>query len=292
MTRSRAPEHCPVCGVDPIETLTLSNGAPLLRCPRCLMGWWAWGEFSPGEFYDRSYFQSWHACKGYNDYQALAAGQRRTARARLRTLARMHRSTGARSRPSRLFDLGCGTGVFVEQAGRQGWGAVGAEVSAYAADVARSRGLNVTCESIEDFSPAAEAYDCVTMWDVIEHLRDPGAALGKLAKALRPCGILALSTGDITAACARLCGSRWHLFNLPEHLYFFSPRSLRGLLGQAGLSVVAIRRELNWFSAGYLIERLLKSTGRVAARIPSRLGRITLPATLLDVVSVYAQKRD
>ena len=291
MTLAAAPQQCPVCDVDPVATLTLSNGEPLLRCPRCLLGWWNWPAFSPPEFYDESYFQSVREAKGYNDYRALESGQRRTARSRLSALAHAYAAAGARARPTRLLDVGCGTGVFVDQARRQGWGAVGIEVSGYAAAAARARGLNVTCESIEQFSPPAEAYDCVTMWDVIEHLRDPVAALSKMASALRPCGVLALSTGDITAACARFSGSRWHLFNLPEHLYFFSPKSLRGVLRQAGLTVVAVRRELNWFSAGYLLERLVKSIARKPAGIPGWLNNAVLPVTLLDVISVYAQRR-
>ncbi len=327
------PSRCPACDLPPRQGLLLANGSRLLQCPRCLMGWWNWNDFDAASFYDESYFQSAAAERGYDDYDSLEPGLRRTARTRLRALKRaadrasaclegvhlgchaeakrlhgmwMTRSQspsrppvrhavalpGHGGRPARLFDVGCGTGVFLDEARRSGLQVAGLEVSEYAAGRARARGLSVRTGPVDEFAGNCE-YDFVTLWDVIEHLKQPARTLERLGASLRPGGVLALSTGDLDSLCARLSGRRWHLFNLPEHLFFFTPRALRTLLTRAGLRPVFVRRELTWFPAGYLMERLGKFGFIPRTTLPDRrpaLRRLTIPMTLCDIVSVYAVK--
>lgn len=322
----QAPVLCIACNARPVRSFRLSNGADLLRCPRCLLGWWNWPAFDPREFYDASYFQSDTQAKGYDDYAALEPAIRLTAVERLTTidavLEREHRYTAIddlralgvrRSVPKPAFvpahhrrarvprgatepfmlDIGCGTGVFLDESRYRGWRPHGLEASAYAVQRARSRGLAVRQVAIEGVELPRSAFDCITMWDVIEHLRDPIGVIAESASALRPGGLLALSTGDISSLCARLSGPRWHLFNLPEHLFFHTPRSLRLLLMRAGLRVVSVRREVSWYTADYLVERLVKSLFRRSWRagaFRSWLRHFPIPATLADIVSVYAVK--
>jgi len=291
MPACRPPAVCPACKSLPRRRFRLHNQAWLKQCPRCLLAWWDWPALDPAAFYDESYFQSAEAGKGYDDYAGLEAGLRRTARARLRRIGR--RSAVGTAHVRTLLDVGCGTGVFLDEARRAGWQVRGVEVSAYAADQARHRGLDVACASSEGLDLPAEAYDCVTLWDTLEHVPDPAGVLNAAARALRPGGVLALSTGDITSFCARVTGPRWHLFNLPEHLYFFSPAALVRLLASAGCQVVQVAREVNWLPARYLLERLRKSPGVFNTLIgtltlPSAFSAAVIPATLGDVLGVYA----
>jgi len=295
-----APPHiCPACAGHPCRRLKLGDRVPLKQCPRCLLAWWDWPALNPVEFYDRDYFDSASQRKGYNNYAALEAGLRQTAAQRLRRIARLLAGSAGHPRDAvgrpRLLDIGCGTGIFLEVAGRAGWQAEGVEVSEYAARQARQRGLHVICQAIGDVALERATYDCVTLWDVIEHLPDPLEVLRKAAGALRAGGVLALSTGDVTSLCARLSGAAWHLFTLPEHLYFFSPTAIRRLFGRAGCKVVRVVREVNWVPVEYILERLGKSCGR-PGRLVDRLLKVlrvdrvrewVVPATLLDVIGVY-----
>lgn len=292
MTATGPPTTCVLCGRPPQRGYDLRNGAALLRCPECGLGWWAWPAFEPQAFYDESYFQSSADAKGYDDYAALETGVARTGRARLRRIRRLR----AASTPGRLLEIGCGTGVFLAEARRAGWEVSGIEVSAYAAERARQRGLPVTSRAIEDLELAAATFDCICLWDVIEHVRDPAGVLARVGAALRPGGVLALSTGDLASLCARISGAGWHLFNLPEHLFFFTPTCLRGLLARAGCRVEIVVREVNWVPLAYIVERLGKSRGRFGRLLAALLrvvprslrARSLVPATLLDVVGVYA----
>ncbi len=291
MKHLAAPRTCPACNRTPRCALRLTNGEWLLQCPRCLLAWWDWPAFEPAALYDESYFRGAGTSKGYDDYAALEPGLRRTARARLRRIARL---LGDPPVGRRLLELGCGTGVFLSEARDAGWEVAGVEVSAYAADQASARGLHVLAQAVEESVLPTCHYDCIALWDVLEHLREPAGVLRTLAGALRPGGVLALSTGDVTSLCARLCGMHWHLFNVPEHLFFYSPRALRTLLHRAGCRVADVTREWLWLPSRYLAERLRKTAGlpagcaTAAVRLADRRGLAAVPVTLLDVLGVYA----
>lgn len=309
------PQVCPACGVPPARPSCsvraglprLPGGQELLRCPLCGLGWWSWPQFDPSGFYDRSYFQSCTASssgaegsgeqcrwqpKGYDDYAALEPAARITARARLRRIGRVLGGHLPAVGACRLFEIGCGTGVFLDEARRAGWQVSGLEVSEYAAGEAVARGLEVVCQAVEDWSPPGAVFDCVALWDVLEHLRDPAGTLMRAAGSLRAGGVLAITTGDLSSLCARLSGARWHLFTLPEHLFFFTPTALRRLLSRAGCRIVRVTRETYWAPLSYLLERLSKSLGaakRPAA--PAWMTQVPIPANLLDVLGVYARRR-
>jgi len=275
-----------VCGRSPRTSFRLSNGERLLRCPGCGLGWWNWGSFDPARFYDHDYFQSPTASRGYSDYGALEPGLRRTARDRLQRIGRWL-ATHGETAPT-LRDLGCGTGVFLDE-GRARFQVSGVEVSAYASQLARARGLDVVQGAVEDDATTPGAYEVITLWDVIEHLRDPVGVVTMAARGLKPGGVLALSTGDLGSWCARLSGASWHLFNLPEHLFFFTPRSLVLILERAGLIVRQTVREVNWVPLRYVVERLTKTfSGRDRMLPLGFLGDRVVPATLGDVLGVYA----
>jgi len=191
----------------------------------------------------------------------------------------------------RLLDIGAAFGFAVSQARRAGWEATGIEISIAAARRAGDAAPGRVLVASALHTPFADAaFDVVTLWDVLEHLADPHAAIAEVARLLRPGGRLVLTTGDVGSLAARLFGARWHLYTLPEHLFFFSRRSLRELLGAHGLRVESERAEASLYTAGYLIERLRKTLlGRPRQRSGEWPGAgLRVPVNLFDIVTVQA----
>jgi SAM-dependent methyltransferase len=195
------------------------------------------------------------------------------------------------------LDVGCATGDFLEAARKAGVaGMRGVELSAFAVEQARSRGFPVERRDFADVEIAPASLDVVTMWDYIEHVPDPSASLRKAVAALRPGGYLALSTGDISSAVARLTGRFWHLMIPPRHLYFFTPGTMARLLADAGFAVVSCDRPGKrvpldfavWKAAAMLVPPIAPAVLRLATGIG--LGRLRPSMNLGDIMTVIARK--
>ena len=145
--------------------------------------------------------------------------------------------------PGHVLDVGCATGEFLSTMQQRGWSVAGIEPSPSAAARAREQlgAESVQAVPFEDAALPAAGYDLITLWDVLEHLADPAAALCRLAGALRPAGLLAVGVPSPDAWDARLFGPAWIGYDAPRHLYLFPDAVLRDMLAAAGLAVVATR---------------------------------------------------
>ncbi len=290
MIRGTLGRGCPACDSGEFRPLVVVRGTQIFRCIRCGLATWDWRVFDFESFYDESYWKSREIGKGYADYFSLAGAMAHTHKERLAWIAR---HLPAPSRKPSLLDVGCGPGFFVQAATQAGFAAAGIEVSRYAVNFAREQlDQDVWQGQVRSTDLRSGPYNVVTMWDVIEHLADPADALAALAKVMAPRSVLALSTGDISSLTARLSGARWHLFNLPEHMWFFNPGSLRRLLRKAGLRPIDYRYETCWYPVRYLAERLeamFASKWTMSAHL-GPLGELCVPVTLADIVTVLARK--
>jgi len=275
---------CPLCG-RPTRPRFMKPPWEVRRCGRCRLEFTV-GDWSPAAartFYGSDYFVG-HGATGYTDYPSLDAALRRTARRRLAELP-----TGAR-----LLDIGCASGAFLAEAHAR-YRVVGTDISFDACQVAAERGIPVIVAEAAALPFPAGSFDVVTMWDTIEHLADPRAALSEVARVLRPGGTVALTTGDVRSWCRRLSGKRWHLYTLPEHRYFFSAVTLDQLLSEAGLRPVACKRDGGWYSLAYVVERLAKTLMGSARSVSPLLHSAALRNTMLyvnlfDIMLVRASK--
>ncbi|MBW2665024.1 MAG: class I SAM-dependent methyltransferase [Deltaproteobacteria bacterium] len=277
--------RCAVCGAGSPRLKHHVAEAEIFRCGRCGLEFWNPAPgFRAEEVYDAAYFSDASAGHGYDDYADLESVLRLNF---ARRLARIPRSPHA----GRLLDIGAAFGFAVAEARCAGWDATGIEISVAAARRAGTAAPGRVLVANALHTPfAAAAFDVVTLWDVLEHLSDPHAAIAEVARLLRPGGRLALTTGDVGSLAARLSGARWHLYTLPEHLFFFSRRSLRELLGAHGLRVESVRAESSLYTAGYLVERLRKTLlGKPRTRTGAWPGAaLRVPLNLFDIVTVQA----
>ena len=274
-----------MCGAGPPRPKLRKGSVEILDCGSCGLAWWVPGEgHHPERFYDAAYFAGAGAGHGYDDYAGLEASLRVNF---ARRIARIPRPAPG----ARLLDVGAAYGYAVAEARAAGWEAHGIEVSTAAAGEARATAAGRVIAADGLHSPFADAsFDTVTLWDVLEHLENPRAAIAEMARLLRPGGRLVLTTGDVGSLAARVSGARWHLYTLPEHLFFFSRESLRVLLEAHGLSVEEMRADSSVYTLGYLAERLRKSLLGRRAATPARWpgASLRIPLNLFDIVTVSA----
>ena len=187
--------------------------------------------------YEEEYFEGdRRSAGGYGDYAAQEPWRMEKAARQVREL---RERTGLRA--GRVLDVGSGYGFFRVALGRAGYAHEGLEVSAHARRVARERyGLDTHAGVLaEHWEGWRERYDAVTLFDLIEHLEDPGGTLAKLAGVLAPGGVLGVKTPNLDCPEAEIFGPHYHSLKR-EHLSFFSAGSLTAAARAAGFEPVHV----------------------------------------------------
>lgn len=142
----------------------------------------------------------------------------------------------------RLLDVGCGNGSFLYYMQEQSWQVHGVEIGQAGADYARQElGLDVFLGELHGTAFPAYHFDLVTMWNVFEHLYDPAATLVEVKRILKPEGLLVITVPNLASWDTRVFGPAWVGYDVPRHLYTFSPATLGALLEQAGFRVMQTR---------------------------------------------------
>ncbi len=181
----------------------------------------------------------------------------------------------------RLFDVGAGSGILVEQALELGYTASGLEPSTWLQEQAQQRGLPVLAGVLPD-ERVGDNFDLVTLVDVIEHVDDPFGLLLDIKAILRPNGLLLLTTPDVDSLLARCLGWRWWHFRV-AHISYFNLKTIRRLLERAGFQIISVKRPGWYFTLDYLWLRLnqyLPKKLRLPA--PAFFSKLTIPLNLFD----------
>ncbi|MEO8590479.1 MAG: class I SAM-dependent methyltransferase [Flavobacteriales bacterium] len=132
-------------------------------------------------------------------------------------------------RTNRIIDVGCGAGIFLEEAAKRGWEVHGTEYGERALVACRSRNIRIIEGALDPANYEPEGFDVVCSFEVIEHLPRPKEELERMVRILRPGGALYMTTPNYRSLGHELAGSAWSIVNYPEHLNYFTPRTLRQL---------------------------------------------------------------
>jgi SAM-dependent methyltransferase len=293
--------QCPLCSHSALETyadsprreLTASMigssrkevaAGPILRCMSCGFG------FRPDRSSD-SELAALYRDVNIDVYQSELRGRTATAGRRLRVV-QQHCPIG------RLLDVGCASGLFLQSAADAGWSVVGVEPSEALSVLAQknlgSRG-EVIAATLQDSGLNHPTFDVVTLWDVLEHVTNPREFLASCAALVKPGGYLFVNVPDLGSLQARVLGRRWPLI-LPEHLNYFTRRSLTFCAEYAGLAALQTGRLKASFSLDYVFYRLRQHRvigaeliGRLADRLG--VGRVVIPVSLGEVYAVCLRKK-
>ena len=167
-------------------------------------------------------------------------------------------------KPGRLLDVGCGIGDFMLGMRQRGWEVHGLDLSPDAVALARQKGLDVFQGQLFDAPYAEQSFDLVTMWDVLEHLHDPGVHLARVAQLLKPGGKFVVTLPNPHSLDFRLFGPVWTGLDVPRHLYVFVRPALLALFQRAGLEVTSARcitggQRVSTWSLEWLIDERVSS---------------------------------
>lgn len=149
-----------------------------------------------------------------------------------------------------LLDVGSGTGAFLNEMKQQGWQVTGLEPDAGAKAVARQLyGLELSGISQFYQLPSA-SFDAITLWHVLEHVHDLAAYIQQLKFLLKPEGKIFIAVPNYTSKDAAVYKEYWAAYDVPRHLYHFSPNSIQLLVEKNGLKL--IDQKGMWYDSFYI----------------------------------------
>ena len=252
--------------IDPVGTFKSSGDQPtrdqVVRCSGC------------GLVYVNPRLKAELIVKGYAEgedprFVSQARGRELTFERCMKRIMRRARKPGV------LLDVGTAGGSFLSVAQRFGWTVDGVEPSRWLCDWAREHyGLSIRCGTLEQQRLRSASYDLVSLWDVLEHIPEPGETLTECRRILRPGGLLVVNYPDIGSMAARVMGRRW-VFLLSVHLWYFDRRTIARFMESRGFRVLEVRRHWQTLSLGYLalrFEPYSKNFAKLASRTVSALG--------------------
>jgi len=124
-----------------------------------------------------------------------------------------------------MLDIGCSGGFFLSIASMQGFKTSGIEPNQKESAYAIEQGTNVVGSTISDLDNSLK-FDVITLWDVLEHIREPVNYLKLLRSHLNPNGLVFVQIPSSDSLAARVMRDACNMFDGIEHLTLFSARSL------------------------------------------------------------------
>jgi 2-polyprenyl-3-methyl-5-hydroxy-6-metoxy-1,4-benzoquinol methylase len=170
-------------------------------------------------------------------WRAVPDGAEPERYAARRAFLREHVASGAR-----VLDYGCGDGAFAADLLAAGCEVTMADVAREALRRARERAPAAEAVLLTEGAPLPfdeDAFDVVWAGEVLEHVADVVGLLAELRRVLRWGGELLVTTpwhGRVVVA------TDVHFDPRADHLRFFSARTLRAVLADAGFVAIDVRR--------------------------------------------------
>ncbi len=202
----------------------------------------------------------------------------------------------ARVSGGNLLDVGCSAGYFLDV--MTDYEVYGIELSPIYSKLAKEKyGDHIFEGSFEHYNPPEGVlFDCIALQDVLDHMRDPMAALKKCYSLLKPGGIIIVKVHDSSCLFAKLSGKNFYAIIPPEHLSYFSRSSLRMALEKNSFHNLDVHHFGHVIFFSTIFQRL--SQGIQGSKMfklfealeGTKIGKIKIYKNLKDVITVIAEK--
>jgi len=231
-------KNCPVCGTENaqeyVKCKDFTVSQDVFTIVKCVSCGFLFTNPRPSKAEIGPYYQS----TAYISHTNAKKGVFNTAYQFIRSIAiknklQLIQKTIGRTTNIRLLDVGCGTGEFLAGCQQAGWTVKGVEPSPEAKKQAESNHA-LSVEGEEWLQTTTERYDVITLWHVLEHVHDLNERVQQLSRIITDDGIVIIAVPNNTSQDAATFGKNWAAWDVPRHLYHFTPQSIKELFKKHG----------------------------------------------------------
>jgi 2-polyprenyl-3-methyl-5-hydroxy-6-metoxy-1,4-benzoquinol methylase len=246
-------QHCPSCGsaairfkFDCTDNSVSKERFPVWECDSCTLRFTQNfpEENEIGRYYNaEAYISHTDSQKGLIN-RVYHVVRDYTMKRKLKLVERV-----APKSKGKLMDIGAGTGMFLKTMKDAGWEVKGLEPDASAREKARAL-HSIDLHDASELFVLREKFDVITMWHVLEHVHRLHEYLNEIKSSLHKDGRLIIAVPNYTSADASHYGQDWAAYDVPRHLYHFSPASMEKLLLKHGMKILTFKPM--WFDSFYV----------------------------------------
>ena len=219
---------CPICGGRFGEPLFVKGGFPHGRCPDCKL------------IYVNPVLKDEAVLAHYQGESSWVEVLESGPQVEMDRLKYAYGLEAARPyfEGADVLDVGAGTGWFVRTAREMGFNPTALELHKKNAARLKGEGFPVIEVPLEESGLDSDSFDLVTLWEVLEHIVDPGPLLSEIKRVLRPAGLLLILVPNADSLVTRLLHEKSGTFGGHSHVNFFNAATLERLLAKAGFEVL------------------------------------------------------
>ncbi len=245
--------HCPVCGssnIDPLLNVkdhsVSGEEFVIWQCGQCTL---RFTQDVPDEQSIGPYYRSPEYISHSNTQKGLV--NRLYQKVRKRTLEQKAKFIMSRIGPKgKILDVGAGVGAFLNVMRQKGWDISGVEPD----PGARQKALELFQLHLSDSAALHEfpsqTFDAITMWHVLEHVHALHEYVQLLKSLIVDNGKIFIAVPNYKSLDEGIYRLHWAAYDVPRHLYHFSPKSMEVLLKNHGLQIVETKRM--WYDSFYI----------------------------------------
>ena len=149
-----------------------------------------------------------------------------------------------------LLDIGAGIGAFLNEMKSRQWTVTGIEPD----EGARTRAKNLFSIDLLPINSLAQlpyaAFDAITLWHVLEHVHSLHQYIEQLKVLLKNEGKIFIAVPNYQSLDADIYRNNWAAYDVPRHLYHFTPKAMETLMQKHGLKIIATKPM--WFDSFYI----------------------------------------
>jgi 2-polyprenyl-3-methyl-5-hydroxy-6-metoxy-1,4-benzoquinol methylase len=166
-----------------------------------------------------------------------------------------------------LIDVGCGDGFFLETAKKRNWNVYGTEYTDIAIKICKEKGINMKQGKLNPQEYAPDFFDVITSFEVVEHINNPQEEIANFSSILRKGGAVYVTTPNFNAASRYYLGNKWNVIEYPEHLSYYTRKTLSTLFKQHNFKIHSFQ------TTGISLTRLSSSLGNASSVPASGMSR-------------------
>ncbi|HEX7903581.1 MAG TPA: class I SAM-dependent methyltransferase [Chitinophagaceae bacterium] len=246
--------HCPLCrsaAINPVlsaEDYTVSHETFIIaECSDCSV---RFTQDVPDSQSISPYYKSEAYISHTNTSKGLINSVYQLVRKKTMIGKRKLVQKATRLQQGKLLDVGSGIGTFAHEMKQSGWDVTGLEPDEDARNIA-ARLYPIELTDITQFYKLpAGSFDVITLWHVLEHVHDLQDYIQQLKRLLSEKGKLFIAVPNYTSKDATAYKECWAAYDVPRHLYHFSPRAMQVLMERNGLKVE--KHKAMWFDSFYI----------------------------------------